>query len=80
MYTLNALVQKEEGIYVARCAEIPVISQGSTFNEAVGNLRDATILYIEVAPKVKIAETKIVPYQIPREQTHMAHAKVKVHR
>lgn len=43
----NAVITKEERLYVARCLELGVVSQGSTIEEAQANLREAVELYIE---------------------------------
>ncbi|MBI5393477.1 type II toxin-antitoxin system HicB family antitoxin [Candidatus Woesearchaeota archaeon] len=34
-------------MYIAKCTEIGTISQGSTIEEALENLREATQLYLE---------------------------------
>ncbi len=46
-YRLSALVVKEEELYVARCPELNVTSQGETLEEATANLKEAIELYIE---------------------------------
>ena len=43
----TALITKEEKLYVARCIELGVVSQGSTIEEAQANLLEAVELYIE---------------------------------
>ncbi len=50
MKTFTAIVQKEEDMYVARCPEVGTASQGSTIEEAVANLKEATELYLEEFP------------------------------
>ena len=50
MTTLTAIVQKEEDMYVARCPEVGTVSQGSTIEEALANLKEATELYLEEFP------------------------------
>lgn len=50
MQTLTAIVQKEEDMCVARCPEIGTVSQGSTIEEAIKNLKEATELYLEEFP------------------------------
>ena len=47
MNTFTAVIHREENIYVAECPEIGSISQGATIEEAVNNLKEATILYLE---------------------------------
>lgn len=50
MKTFTAIIQKEEEMYVAKCPEIGTVSQGSTFEEAIENLKEATELYLEEFP------------------------------
>ncbi len=50
MKTFTAIIQKEEDMYIAKCAEIGTISQGSTIEEAIENLKEATALYLEEFP------------------------------
>lgn len=45
--TLTACLTPEEGGYVARCLELPVVSEGGTADEAVAMLREAVALYME---------------------------------
>lgn len=44
---LTAIVHKDGDLYVADCPEIGTVSQGRTVEEAVENLKEATILYLE---------------------------------
>ncbi len=55
MRTFTAIIHKEEDMYVAKCPEIGTTSQGSTIEEAVDNLKQATELYLE---EFSLAETK----------------------
>ncbi len=50
MRVLTAVLHKEEDMYVAKCPEIGTVSQGSTVEEAVANLKEATELYLEEFP------------------------------
>ena len=43
----TAVVHQEEEWYVAACPEIGTVSQGTTPEEAVQNLQEATELYLE---------------------------------
>ena len=45
--TLTAVIHKEIDLYVAECPEVGTVSQGTTVEEAIANLREATELYIE---------------------------------
>lgn len=46
----TAVVHKEENLYVAECPEVGTVSQGTTVEEAVKNLQEATELYLEEFP------------------------------
>lgn len=50
MKTFTAIIQKEEDMYVAKCPEVGTTSQGSTIEEALANLKEATELYLEEFP------------------------------
>ena len=45
--TMTAVVHQEDAIYVAECPEVGTVSQGTTVEEAVANLKEATELYLE---------------------------------
>ncbi|HEX9860181.1 MAG TPA: type II toxin-antitoxin system HicB family antitoxin [Nitrospirota bacterium] len=46
-YNLSVLITREDDMFVARCAELDVTSQGGTLDEAKTNLKEAVELYIE---------------------------------
>jgi predicted RNase H-like HicB family nuclease len=50
MTTLTAVIHKEEDLYVAECPEVGTVSQGTTIEEAIENLREATELFLEELP------------------------------
>lgn len=50
MKTFTAIIQREDDMYVAKCPEIGTVSQGTTIEEAVDNLKEATELYLEEFP------------------------------
>ncbi|HEX4966149.1 MAG TPA: type II toxin-antitoxin system HicB family antitoxin [Thermoanaerobaculia bacterium] len=45
--TFTAILHKEAGLYVAECPEIGTVSQGSSPEEALANLKEATELFLE---------------------------------
>ncbi|MFH1505486.1 MAG: type II toxin-antitoxin system HicB family antitoxin [archaeon] len=47
MRAFTAIIQKEEDMYVAKCVEVGTISQGSSQEKALRNLKEATELYLE---------------------------------
>jgi predicted RNase H-like HicB family nuclease len=46
-YRFSALITKEADLYVARCPELSVTSQGVDVESARANLREAIELYLE---------------------------------
>ncbi|MFA5295991.1 MAG: type II toxin-antitoxin system HicB family antitoxin [Methanoregulaceae archaeon] len=54
MYTLTAVLHREEDMYVAECPEVGTVSQGTTVEEAVSNLKEATALYLEEFPLTNV--------------------------
>jgi predicted RNase H-like HicB family nuclease len=53
---LTAVIQREDGGFVALCPEIDVASQGDTIEEARANLIEAVELFFETASDTEIAE------------------------
>jgi len=45
--SLHAVIQKDKGVYVVECLELPVVTQGRSLDEAVENLREALALHLE---------------------------------
>jgi len=50
----TAVLYREDDLYVAECPEVGTVSQGYAVEEAIGNLKEATELYLEefTAPEV----------------------------
>ncbi len=46
----SAVLHKEDDLYVAECPEIRTVSQGTSIEEAIANLKEATELYLEEFP------------------------------
>ena len=51
--TFTAVLHKEENLYVAECPEVGTVSQGTTIEDAIANLREATELYLQEFPLVE---------------------------
>ncbi len=47
--TFTAVLEKEDGMFVALCPELDVASQGLTVENAMTNLREAVELFLECA-------------------------------
>ncbi|MBI5226586.1 type II toxin-antitoxin system HicB family antitoxin [Candidatus Micrarchaeota archaeon] len=43
----SAVIEKEDGWYVALCPELDVASQGKSIEDALENLREAVGLYLD---------------------------------
>ena len=65
MKTFTAIIQKEENIYIAKCAEIGTVSQGSTIDKAIANLSEATELYLEEFPLRKSSHPILTTFEVP---------------
>jgi len=63
--TFSAVVHKEKDLYVAECPETGTASQGSTIEEAVANLREATELYLEEFPLKSPAHPLLTTFEVP---------------
>ncbi len=48
--TFTAAIHQEGDHYVADCPEVGTVSQGTTIEEALANLKEATELYLEEFP------------------------------
>jgi predicted RNase H-like HicB family nuclease len=48
--TLTAILYREGDLYVAECPEVGTVSQGSSLEEAIANLKEATELFLEEFP------------------------------
>jgi len=46
----TAIVHKEDNLYVAECPEVGTASQGTTIENAIENLQEATEIYLEEFP------------------------------
>ena len=55
-FEYTAVVWKEKKGFVSKCPELGVASCGDTFEEAVGNLKEAVELYIENAKVLNLME------------------------
>lgn len=56
-YKIKYEVYPEDGVFVARCLDIDVASDGATDAEAVANLREAIELYFERNAEALMLET-----------------------
>ena len=52
----TAIIEKEDGIYVALCPELDIASQGDTVEESKANLHEAIELFFEHASDGEIEQ------------------------
>ena len=60
-YRFTSIINREGKWYVAKCAELGVVSQGKTIEVANENLKEAVLLYLENNPKVRKESSKEHP-------------------
>jgi len=53
--TFTAIIHKENALYIAECLEVGIVSQGSTVEDAIAHLKEATELYLEEFPETATA-------------------------
>ena len=61
---LTAVLHKEGDLYVADCPEVGTVSQGATIEEALGNLREATELYLEEFPLEETQRPFVTTFEV----------------
>ena len=62
--TLTAVLHKEEDLYVAECPEVGTVSQGSSVEEAIANLKEATELYLEEFPLPEVTRPLSTTFEV----------------
>lgn len=62
--TLTAVIHKEDDMYVAECTEVGTVSQGSTIEEAIANLKEATELYLEEFPEKSFSRSVLTTFEV----------------
>ena len=61
---LTAAVTHEDDLYVARCLQVEVTSQGETIEDALANLREALELYFEDQPAPEVTDVIMAPIAV----------------
>lgn len=62
--TFTAVLHKEEDMYVAECPEVGTVSQGSSVEEALANLKEATELYLEEFPMPETERPLVTTFDV----------------
>jgi len=67
--TVHAVLRQDNGLYMAECLEVAVITQGRTLDELLANLREALALHLEGedAASLGLSQTLrlVVTYEVP---------------
>jgi predicted RNase H-like HicB family nuclease len=61
---LTAIVHKEDNLYVAECPEVGTASQGTTIEDAIENLQEATEIYLEEFPLKEIYHSFLTTFEV----------------
>ena len=72
MGSFKAIIKKGEKQFVALCAELDVVSQGYTIDEALSNLKEAVELYIEeegIPEGLNSNDVIVVNFEVDYNQT-----------
>ena len=59
----TAVLHKEDNLYVAEGPEVGTVSQGSSIEEAVANLKEATELYLEEFPLTEFTSPLLTTFE-----------------
>ena len=62
--TLTAILHREGDFYVAECPEVGTASQGSSLEEALANLKEATELFLEEFPLPEGERTLLTTFEV----------------
>ena len=62
--TFTAVLHREEDMYVAECPEVGTVSQGTTVEDAVANLKEATELYLEEFPLERTEKAFLTTFEV----------------
>jgi predicted RNase H-like HicB family nuclease len=62
--TFTAVLHRDEDMYVADCPELGTVSQGYTMEEALANLKEATELYLEEFPLLKVEKPYLTIFEV----------------
>ncbi len=60
---MTVLVEKSNGTFTARCAEVEVVSQGKTLGQAIDRISEAITLYMEKG-KVKTKDVYVATVEV----------------
>ncbi len=58
-FKVTVVIQKDDDLYVAKCIENSIASQGKTVEEAMVNLKEALELYYEDLPEEETSDRQM---------------------
>lgn len=64
MNTFSAVVYKDGEFYVAECPQVGTVSQGSSVEDALANLKEATELYLEEFPGYSSVSPLLTTFEV----------------
>ncbi len=62
--TLTAIIHREGELWVAECPEVGTASQGTSYEEALVNLKEATELYLEEFPIKEFNRASLTTFEV----------------
>ena len=60
---LTAVLRREDDLFVAECPEVGTVNQGTTLDEALANLKEATELYLEEFPVPETSRSLLTTFE-----------------
>jgi len=64
-YTFTAVLHKEGKYFVAECPEVGTASQGTSIEDAIQNLQEATEVYLEEFPFTTTQHPILTTFEVP---------------
>ena len=61
--TFTAVIHREDDLCVATCPELGTASQGTTIENALANLKEATELYLEEFPLPNVGRPLLTTFE-----------------
>jgi len=61
--TFTAVIHREDDLYVAACPELGTVSQGTTIEAPLANLKEATELYLEEFPLPDVGRPLLTTFE-----------------
>jgi predicted RNase H-like HicB family nuclease len=62
--TLTAVIHREKDLFVAECPEVGTVSQSTSIEGAIANLKEAIELYLEEFPISEIGRSLVTTFEV----------------